>query len=329
MPPDSMQKQADPGAAMPAAGPRWALPATDAVLIEAAGGADRSTRCNGRKVPAVPVSPGQSVSAFRLAPQTASSSCAVAIMAKASVAGAVKTRLVPPLTYEEAAAFNTCCLSDIAANVIAAAQIEPIQAFVAYSPPGSEPFFAALLPELQLLPPKEPTIGRSLVHAAQRLFAAAYGSVCLINADSPTLPTRVLVEAVRHLRRPGDRVVLGPAADGGYYLIGLKQFHRRLFEDIDWSTERVFRQTIARAAEIGLAAAVLPEWYDVDDDQALAILAHELFPGSGAAAVYEGGYPAPRTAAFLRKLSATNGGLKRFLENSAASKAADFVPRSG
>ena len=250
-------------------------------------------------------------------------------MAKASVAGAVKTRLVPPLTYEEAAAFNTCCLSDIAANVIAAAQIEPIQAFVAYSPPGSEPFFAALLPDLQLLPPKEPTIGRSLVHAAQRLFAAAYGSVCLVNADSPTLPTRVLVEAVRHLRCPGDRVVLGPAADGGYYLIGLKQFHRRLFEDIDWSTERVFRQTIARAAEIGLAAAVLPEWYDVDDDQALALLAHELLHGPGAAAVYEHGYPAPRTAAFLRKLSATNGGLKRFLGNSTASKVADFVRRSG
>src|SRR5215469_9713083 len=298
-------------------------------LIEAAGGADRSRRCNGRKVPAVPVSPGRSVSASRLAPQRASSSSAVVIMAKASVAGAVKTRLVPPLTDEEAAAFNTCCLADIAANVVAAAQIEPIQAFVAYAPPGSEPFFATLLPDLQLLPPTEPTIGRSLVHAAQHLFAADYGSVCLINSDSPTLPTRVLVEAVRHLRRPGDRVVLGPAADGGYYLIGLKQFHRRLFEDIDWSTERVFQQTIARAAEIGLAAAVLPEWYDVDDDQALAILAHELFRGSGAAAVYEDGYPAPRTAAFLRKLSATNGGLKQFLENSAASKAADFVPRSG
>jgi len=112
-------------------------------------------------------------------------------------------------------------------------------------------------------------------------------------------------------------------------LIGLKQFHRRLFEDIDWSTERVFRQTIARAAEIDLAAAVLPEWYDVDDDQALALLAHELLRGPGAATVYEDGYPAPTTAAFLRKLSATNGGLKRFLENSAALKAADFVPRSG
>src|SRR5215471_2327595 len=256
--------------------------------------------------------------------------CAVAIMAKASVAGTVKTRLVPPLTYEEAAELNTCCILDVADNIIAAAGLEPIQGVAAYSPSGSEQFFADLLSHrFKLLPPKEPTIGRSLFHAAKDLFTAGYGSVCLVNADSPTLPTRVLVEAVRRLRQPGDRVVLGPAADGGYYLIGLKQFHRRLFEDIDWSTERVFRQTIARAAEIGLAAAVLPEWYDVDDDQALALLAHELIHGPVAAAVYEDGYPAPRTAAFLRKLSATNGGLKRFLENSAASKAADFVPRSG
>ncbi len=191
--------------------------------------------------------------------------CAVAIMAKASVAGAVKTRLVPPLTCEEAAELNTCCLADVAANIVAAAARAPIQGFAAYHPPGSERFFDDLLPEgFKLLPPKEPTIGRSLLHAAQDLFAAGYRSVCLVNADSPTLPTEVLVEAVRLLREPGDRVVLGPAADGGYYLIGLKRFHRRLFEEIDWSTERVYRQTLVRAGEIGVPVASLPEWYDVD-----------------------------------------------------------------
>lgn len=242
--------------------------------------------------------------------------CAVAIMAKASVAGAVKTRLVPPLTQEEAAAFNTCCLSDIAANIIAAAEVEPIQAFAAYSPAGSEAFFAALLPgRLQLLPPKEPTIGRSLFHAAHDLLAAGYGAVCLVNADSPTLPTRVLIEAVRYLRQPGDQLVLGPAADGGYYLIGLKRFHGRVFEDIDWSTERVCRQTIARAEEIGLAVAMLPEWYDVDDDEALALLVRELFFGSHATTPYAAGYPAPSTAALLKRLSATNAGLKRLFEH--------------
>jgi uncharacterized protein len=238
--------------------------------------------------------------------------CAVAIMAKASVAGTVKTRLVPPLTHEEAAALNSSCLADLAANLTAAAARAPIEAFAAYSPAGSEAFFASLLPHgFRLLPPKEPTIGRSLLHAAQDLLAAGYGSVCLVNADSPTLPTYVLVDAVRRLQQRGDRMVLGPAADGGYYLIGLKQFHRRLFEEVDWSTDRVYRQTVARAAEIGLPVSLLPEWYDVDDFQTLSILARELLAGRDAATVYRGGYPAPRTAAFLRALTQEKGGVER------------------
>ena len=148
----------------------------------------------------------------------------------------------------------------------------------------------------KLLPPREPTIGRSLFHAARDLFDAGYSSVCLVNADSPTLPTEFLVETVLRLRESGDRVVLGPAADGGYYLIGLKQFHRRLFEEIDWSTERVFRQTLARAEEIGVTVAPLPEWYDVDDEATLAMLAREIGPCRSAASPYRNGYgrPAPR-----------------------------------
>jgi uncharacterized protein len=241
--------------------------------------------------------------------------CAVAIMAKASVAGMVKTRLVPPLTYEEAAELNTCCLADVAANVTAAARRVPIQGFAAYHPSGSEPFFDDLLPDgFRLLPPREPTIGRSLFHAAHDLFAAGYTSVCLVNADSPTLPNEILVETAQRLREPGDRVVLGPAADGGYYLIGLKQFHRRLFEEIDWSTERVFRQTLARASEIGVAVATLPQWYDVDDETTLAMLAREIGPCRTAASPYRNGYRAPNTTAFLEKLAAENGGIERLFD---------------
>jgi rSAM/selenodomain-associated transferase 1 len=240
--------------------------------------------------------------------------CAVAIMAKASLAGTVKTRLVPPLTYKEAAALNSCCLADVAANLMAAATAEPIHAFAAYSPAGSEAFFASVLPDgFRLLPPKEPTLGRSLFHAARDLFAAGYASVCLVNADSPTLPTQVLVEAAHRLRQTGDRVVLGPAVDGGYYCIGLKHFHKRLFEEIDWSTDRVYRQTVARAGEIGLEVTVLPEWYDVDDVQALAMLAHELLPAREEPIGVQRGYPAPRTAAFLQKLTAKQGGIERLL----------------
>jgi uncharacterized protein len=241
--------------------------------------------------------------------------CAVAIMAKASVAGTVKTRLVPPLTYEEAAELNTCCLSDVAANIAAAAAWAPIQGFAAYYPLGSERFFADLLPEgFRLLPPKEANIGRSLLHAARDLLATGYHSVCLVNADSPTLPTEVLVEAVRLLREPGDRVVLGPAADGGYYLIGLKRFHRRLFEGIDWSTERVYRQTLVRAGEVGVPVASLPVWYDVDDDETLEVLVREMQLDPTAASPYRGGYPAPSTAAFLEQLAAKNDGIDRLFD---------------
>jgi rSAM/selenodomain-associated transferase 1 len=240
--------------------------------------------------------------------------CAVAIMAKASVAGTVKTRLVPPLTHQEAAELNTCCLADVAANIMAAATQAPIHGFAAYHPSGSEGFFDNLLPNgFKLLPPKEPTLGRSLFHAARDLFAAGYGSVCLVNADSPTLPTELLVEAARRLHDPGDRVVLGPAADGGYYLIGMKHFHQRLFEAIDWSTERVYRQTITRACEIGVPVAALAEWYDVDDEVTLRLLARELLSGGDATESYKGGYAAPRTAAFLDTLAATNSDFQHLL----------------
>jgi uncharacterized protein len=236
---------------------------------------------------------------------------ALAIMAKASIAGTVTTRLVPPLTYEEAAELNTCCLIDVATNIMVAAASAPIRGFAAYAPPGSEPFFAEVLPEgFTLLPPKEPTIGRSLRHAAADLFAAGYSSACLVNADSPTLPTVFLAEAVQRLRQPGNRLGLGPASDGGYYLIGLKSFHERLFEEIDWSTDRVYRQTRARVREIDVEVVLLPEWYDVDDDQTLMTLVDELLGGS---TTYSGGYSAQRVTAFLEKLATKRGGIEQLL----------------
>jgi rSAM/selenodomain-associated transferase 1 len=224
--------------------------------------------------------------------------CAIAIMAKESRPGSCKTRLVPPLSPAEAAEANTCFLRDIAGNIVAASASAPAaQGVAAYHPLGSEAFFEAILPEgFLLLPPREPGIGRSLFHAARDLLAAGFGSVCLVNSDSPTLPTRFLVETMRLLAKPGDRVVLGPSADGGYYLIGLKRFHARLFEDVAWSTERVLAQSLERAAEIGLEAALLPGWYDVDDASCLERLRREL---SGAGDEGEEGYHAPHTRAWL------------------------------
>jgi glycosyltransferase A (GT-A) superfamily protein (DUF2064 family) len=128
-----------------------------------------------------------------------------------------------------------------------------------------------------------------------------YGSACLVNSDSPTLPTSLLIDTARLLARSGDRIVLGPAEDGGYYLIGLKQAHARLFDDIAWSTPVVFAQTVERAREIGLEPLVLPMWYDVDDVESLRRLNAELLSqddNGDRGAVYR----APHTAAFLHGL---------------------------
>jgi len=225
--------------------------------------------------------------------------CAIAIMAKAPRRGEVKTRLVPPLSAADAAALGCSFIQDVAGNILAAARTAPIEGYVAYSPPGSEDLFNSLLPRgIGLVPPRRIGLGDALLDAAEDLLAAGYGSACLVNADSPTLPTNVLIAAARALAAPGDRVVLGPAEDGGYYLIGVKHPHRRLFEEIAWSTARVFGQTLERAREIGLDSVTLPRWYDVDDIASLRRLAEEL-RGADAS-----GYAAPHTAAILRRLAA-------------------------
>jgi uncharacterized protein len=229
--------------------------------------------------------------------------CAIAVMAKAPRVGEVKTRLVPPLSPAEAAALGGAFIQDIAANILAASERVAIGGYVAYSPPGSQAEFAALLPDgIELLPPRGIGLGLSLWHAVEDLFSVGFGEVCLVNADSPNLPTDFLVEAARALQRPGDRVVLGPAEDGGYYLIGLKFRHRRLFEDIAWSTESVLEQTLDRAAELGLDTVVLPRWYDVDDIDSLRRLTNEVLGTRLGEA-----YSAHHTARVLRELVAGSG----------------------
>jgi uncharacterized protein len=208
----------------------------------------------------------------------ANSSCAIAVMAKASIPGRAKTRLSPPLTPEEAAALNTSFLRDVADNLISASAFANIRGFMAHAPAGSADFFNAILPErIGLLETVAPSFGDCLLHAARSLLAAGHHAVCLLNSDSPTLPTAYLTAAATALAAPGDRIVLGPSTDGGYYLLGLKRPHRRLFEDIDWSTEKVSAQTLARARELGLPVHQLPSWYDVDDLDALRTLVGELF----------------------------------------------------
>ena len=99
--------------------------------------------------------------------------------------------------------------------------------------------------------------------AASDLLAAGYGAACLVNADSPNLPTALLIEAAQALAPPGDRIVLGHAADGGYYLIGCRRTVPPVFDGIAWGGPRVLLDTVARLPE-RCRLALLPLWYDVD-----------------------------------------------------------------
>jgi rSAM/selenodomain-associated transferase 1 len=211
--------------------------------------------------------------------------CAIAVMAKAPQPGRSKTRLIPPLLPEQAAALSAAFLRDVTENIALAAQEIPIHGFAAYAPLGLETLFNGHLADRTGLiladgsvgiPPSVDGFGRCLLHAIQTLLLQNYGATCVLNSDSPNLPTSFLVRAAQLLAQPGDRAVLGPAEDGGYYLLGLKTAHAHLFEDIAWSTDSVARDTAARAEAIGLPLVTLPVWYDVDDAASLNRLAGDL-----------------------------------------------------
>jgi rSAM/selenodomain-associated transferase 1 len=227
-------------------------------------------------------------------------SCAIGVMAKAPQAGRSKTRLCPPLTPEQAAAMSAAFLRDTTENMGLAARQAPIAPYAAYAPLGTEALLRTCLAEDTALlladgtPPMPDGVlgfGRCLLHAIQGMLAAGHTAACVLSSDSPTIPTAFLVQAAKLLLAPGDRAVLGPADDGGYYFLGLKAPHAALFRDIAWSTETVAEATRARAREIGLDLIELEAWYDVDDAASLGVLLQET-----------AGYAAPVTRAAIARL---------------------------
>ena len=235
--------------------------------------------------------------------------CALAVMTKAPQAGDSKTRLSPPLTPAEAAELSACFLRDTCNNITRICLDGSADGIAVYTPLGAEDLFDGLLPgSFGLLGQRGRSFGDRLFHAAKDLLSLGYDSLCLIDSDSPTLPAEFLRAAVSALARAGDRVVLGPARDGGYYLIGVKQAHPNLFADIDWSTSRVLRQTIARAKESRLPVTVLPSWFDVDDAETLRQLCKQLFLENNKPAIPSAAIPylAPHTRNYLARLLATD-----------------------
>jgi uncharacterized protein len=228
--------------------------------------------------------------------------CALAVMTKAPQAGQVKTRLVPPLTPSEAAELSKCFLRDTAAAISNATANNDACGIAVYTPIGAELAYTGIFPaSFSLLPQRGKKFGERLYLATKDLFKCGFECVCLIDSDSPTIPTENFAQAVKVLQRAGDRIILGPCDDGGYYLIGLKESHKEFFERIDWSTERVLDQTMQRAAKIDIAVKLLPTGYDVDDAASLRRLCNELLASSSNDSV------APHTRKFLSELIAREG----------------------
>jgi rSAM/selenodomain-associated transferase 1 len=214
------------------------------------------------------------------------------LFAKWPVPGAVKTRLAagdPGWGVRVAHAF----LLDTVGRL---AGVEARRVLV-FAPAEREAEFADLVAgRFALAPQAEGDLGRRLAaFVAQELDAGAR-AVVLVGADSPTLPVGHVEQAFDELERAD--VVLGPASDGGYYLLGCGPRRPPLFEGIAWGTSRVLTQTVDSLSDPQSRLAVLPPWYDVDTPEDWAMLCGHL------AALRRAGIDpgVPHTEALIRRM---------------------------
>ncbi len=217
------------------------------------------------------------------------------IMAKQPVVGAVKTRLCPPLTPEDAMLLYDAFLDDTIEMVAEACRIAgDVTPALAYAPSEAHDHFRAMLPgNFVLLSQIGGDLGERLCNLPGQAQRLGYGSVAMISSDSPTLRPAMAADCFALLRKPEVDVVLGPCEDGGYYLIGMKAPQPALFRGITWSTSSVTQETLVAAGQAGLNVAALPIWSDADTIEDLGRMWVELEGGA---------ISAPRTHAMLADL---------------------------
>lgn len=191
--------------------------------------------------------------------------------------GATKTRLCPPFSLQEAAAFYRCLMRDTLALMARVSGVEPI---VAYAPLEARNYFHNLVfDDFGLIPQRGRDLGERLDNVLTYHLQRGYSQAVVMDSDSPTLPLAYIRQAFHELNDPAVDVVLGPCDDGGYYLVGLKAPCSALFRGIVMSTSSVTAETLERAREQGLRVACLPQWYDVDTPDDLERLIEELESG--------------------------------------------------
>jgi hypothetical protein len=194
------------------------------------------------------------------------------IVAKEPVPGRVKTRLFPHLSASQASELYSLFILDMVEEM---SLLSEHALAIAYTPKEAEPTFKKMLPHpIQLFPQQGTDLGERLANIFQRMFDQEYEQVHVINSDSPDLSHRLVKRAIELLKEPRTEVVLGPCADGGYYLVGLRRPMHGLFIEIPWSTDQVLKKTFERAQLLGFHCSLLDPWYDIDTyDDMLKFLA--------------------------------------------------------
>ncbi|QPD05579.1 MAG: hypothetical protein Nkreftii_003353 [Candidatus Nitrospira kreftii] len=191
---------------------------------------------------------------------------AVVIFAKAPIPGYVKTRLCPPLTPDEAATLHgSFVLDTLERTKTAAGRLKlSMERYLACAPSSSHVFFK-IMEERQgvtLIDQVGDDLGARMHQTVETMFSRGYRRTVLLGTDVPTVPLEYFKQVLTLLE--SYDLALGPALDGGYYLIGMNRSIPELFTNIPWSTDQVLRLTQDRAAQLSLKTALLQPWRDVD-----------------------------------------------------------------
>jgi rSAM/selenodomain-associated transferase 1 len=182
----------------------------------------------------------------------------VAILTRAPSSGG-KSRLFSALGRAPDPALLTALLLD----TIDAAAAPGITRVVIVDPPQACDEVQALVPGISVLPQAGGTLGARMRAAMQTLFDCGARAVALIGSDLPDLQRRMVAETFAALELDRTALVLGPAEDGGYYLVAATRVPQ-VFDGIEWSTDRVLSQTLARAEQCGVRVHLLEPLSDVD-----------------------------------------------------------------
>jgi rSAM/selenodomain-associated transferase 1 len=185
------------------------------------------------------------------------------VFAKAPRPGLVKTRMSPPLSFEESAALYEAILGDVLVATLRFATQLDLEAVVAFHPPEAVgELIARTPPGYRLHPQRGRDLAERMAFAACEAAAAGAERILIRGSDSPGLPLACFEQAMARLDA-GDDVVLTPDQGGGYALIGLCRSEPRIF-DAPMSTSAVLQQTLDCAIRLGMRVSTTQPGFDLD-----------------------------------------------------------------